>query len=118
MTAERGSELLTADFDYPLPEDLVASRPARRRDGSRLLVLDRRTGALADRDFPDLLDYLTEGDALAINDTRVFPARLLGRKPTGARGLSRRRKTGEPGRRWSAQAASSSPVGSWRSPTG
>ncbi len=105
MTAERGSELLTADFDYPLPEDLVASRPARRRDGSRLLVLDRRTGALADRDFPDLLDYLTEGDALAINDTRVFPARLLGRKPTGARAevlLLRPLSEEDDGRAWQA----------------
>ena len=85
MTAEGGPSLLTADFDYPLPEDLVASQPADRRDDSRLLVLDRQTGSVADRGFPDLLEYLDEGDALVINDTRVFPARLLGRKPTGAR---------------------------------
>jgi S-adenosylmethionine:tRNA ribosyltransferase-isomerase len=84
MTAEGGPALLTADFDYPLPEDLVASHPADRRDESRLLVLDRESGAMADRRFPDLLDYLGEGDALVINDTRVFPARLLGQKPTGA----------------------------------
>lgn len=85
MTAEGGPSLLTADFDYPLPDDLVASHPADRRDDSRLLVLDRQTGSVADRGFPDLLEYLDEGDALVINDTRVFPARLLGRKPTGAR---------------------------------
>ena len=85
MTAEGGPGLLTADFDYPLPEDLVASHPADRRDDSRLLVLDRDTGSITDRAFPDLLHYLSEGDALVINDTRVFPARLLGRKPTGAR---------------------------------
>ena len=85
MTAEDGPALFTADFDYPLPEDLVASHPADRRDESRLLVLDRGTGSLADRRFPDLREYLSEGDALVVNDTRVFPARLLGRKPTGAR---------------------------------
>ena len=85
MTAEGRPALLTADFDYPLPEDLVASHPADRREDSRLLVLDRKTGVIADRTFPDLLSYLAEGDALVINDTRVFPARLLGRKPTGAR---------------------------------
>ena len=84
MTAEGGPALLTADFDYPLPEDLVASHPADRRDESRLLVLDRQTGSVTDRMFPDLLEYLAEGDALVVNDTRVFPARLLGRKPTGA----------------------------------
>jgi len=85
MTAEGVPALRTADFDYPLPEDLVASHPADRRDESRLLVLDRETGALEDRTFPDLLEYLAEGDALVVNDTRVFPARLLGQKPTGAR---------------------------------
>lgn len=85
MAADSRSALRTADFDYPLPEDLVADHPADRRDDSRLLVLDRRTGSLADRRFPDLLEYLDEGDALVVNDTRVFPARLLGRKPTGAR---------------------------------
>jgi len=85
MTAEGGSGLRTAAFDYPLPKDLVASHPADRRDESRLLVLERNTGELADRRFPDLLAYLAAGDALVLNDTRVFPARLLGRKPTGAR---------------------------------
>jgi len=85
MTAEGVPSLRTSDFDYPLPEDLIASQPADRRDGSRLLVLDRETGALRDRTFPDFLEYLVEGDALVVNDTRVFPARLLGRKPTGAR---------------------------------
>ncbi len=85
MTADRGPALRTADFDYPLPEHLVASHPADRRDESRLLVLDREAGSLADRGFPDLLEYLAEGDALVVNDTRVFPARLQGSKPTGAR---------------------------------
>jgi len=85
MKSEDRPALRTADFDYPLPEDLVASHPAEARDESRLLVLDRRDGTLSDRRFPDLPEYLEEGDSLVINDTKVFPARLRGRKPTGAR---------------------------------
>ena len=73
----------TSDYEYDLPSELVASRPAARRDASRLLVL-RPDGGLDDRAFPDLLQYLAPGDALVLNDTRVFPARLTGRKPTGA----------------------------------
>lgn len=73
----------TSDFEYDLPPGLIASRPAARRDASRLLVL-RRAGGLEDRRFPDLRDFLVSGDALVVNDTRVFPARLIGRKPTGA----------------------------------
>lgn len=73
----------TSDYEYELPSELVASRPAARRDASRLLVL-RPDGGLDDRVFPDLLEILAPGDALVLNDTRVFPARLTGRKPTGA----------------------------------
>lgn len=73
----------TSDYEYDLPVELVASRPAPRRDGSRLLVVGPGD-ELADRRFSDLLDYLSPGDALVLNDTRVFPARLTGRKPTGA----------------------------------
>jgi len=73
----------TSDYEYDLPVELVASRPAARRDASRLLVVGPGDG-LRDRSFPDLLDYLSPGDALVLNDTRVFPARLTGRKPTGA----------------------------------
>ncbi|MFQ5530064.1 MAG: tRNA preQ1(34) S-adenosylmethionine ribosyltransferase-isomerase QueA [Gemmatimonadota bacterium] len=75
--------LRTADFDYDLPTKLIASRPADVRDHSRLLVLGPG-GALLDRKFPDLAEYVTPGDALVLNQTRVFPARLVGRKPTGA----------------------------------
>ncbi|NNK49630.1 MAG: tRNA preQ1(34) S-adenosylmethionine ribosyltransferase-isomerase QueA [Gemmatimonadetes bacterium] len=105
MTPEPASPLHTADFDYPLPEDLIASHPADRRDKSRLLVLDREQPGMADRRFPDLLDYLTEGDALVVNDTRVFPARLVGRKPTGARAeilLLRQLPEENDGRTWQA----------------
>jgi S-adenosylmethionine:tRNA ribosyltransferase-isomerase len=78
------SGLRTSEFDYDLPSRLIAQRPAPRRDDSRLLVLDRAAGTLMDRRFPDFLEYPTPGDVLVLNDTRVFPARLLGRKPTGA----------------------------------
>jgi S-adenosylmethionine:tRNA ribosyltransferase-isomerase len=71
-------------FDYPLPPDRIAQHPAERRDESRLLVLDRASGALQHRVFRDLPEYLQRGDALVVNDTRVMPARLLGRKTTGA----------------------------------
>jgi S-adenosylmethionine:tRNA ribosyltransferase-isomerase len=87
MTADTRSSArrpLTADFDYELPERLIAQRPARDRDASRLLVLDREARRFEDRHFPDLLHRLDPGDALVLNDTRVFPARLIGRKPTGA----------------------------------
>ena len=77
-------ELRTSDFEYDLPSRLIAQRPLLRRDDSRLLVLDRQTGTLKDRRFPDFLEYPAAGDVLVLNDTRVFPARLLGRKPTGA----------------------------------
>jgi len=105
MKAEPETVPSTADFDYPLPEHLIADRPAERRDSSRLLVLDRATGALSDRRFADLVDYLRDGDALVVNDTRVFPARLVGRKPTGARAeilLLVPLPEGEHGRAWKA----------------
>ena len=81
MTA-RG--LRTADYDFDLPPDRIAQAPAERRDASRLLVVDRATGTLAHRVFADLLDYVPAGDALVLNETRVFPARLLGRRASGA----------------------------------
>jgi S-adenosylmethionine:tRNA ribosyltransferase-isomerase len=66
----------TADFDYPLPSELIAQRPAPRRDQSRLLVLNRSGRQLFHRRFPDLLEYLRSGDLLVLNDSRVIPARL------------------------------------------
>lgn len=74
----------TSDFDFHLPPEQVAQRPAERRDASRLLVVDRAAGALAHRRFADLAELVAPGDALVLNETRVFPARLVGRKPTGA----------------------------------
>lgn len=70
----------TSDFDYHLPEELIAQSPAPVRDECRMLVLDRHTGAIEDRIFKDIADYLHEGDLLVANETRVRPARLLGHK--------------------------------------
>ena len=73
----------THDFWYDLPEELIAQTPLEQRDTSRLLVLDRTTGALEHKHFYDILDYLEPGDCLVMNDSRVLPARLLGHRPTG-----------------------------------
>jgi S-adenosylmethionine:tRNA ribosyltransferase-isomerase len=88
------------DFDFALPERLIAQEPAVPRDASRLLVLDRDTGRVAHRRFTDLPEELGSGDLLVINDTKVFPARLRGTKPTGGRVeiLLVERTGGEPGR--------------------
>ena len=73
----------THDFWYDLPEELIAQTPLEKRDSSRLLVLDRQTGALEHKHFFDVIDYLKPGDCLVMNDSRVLPARLLGNRPTG-----------------------------------
>lgn len=70
----------TSDFDYDLPEELIAQEPAAERDGCRMLVMNRTTGELEDRVFRDIADYLRPGDLLVANETRVMPARLLGTK--------------------------------------
>ena len=74
-----------ADFDFELPEELIAQQPLPGRSDSRLLVLDRQSGAIRDRAFRDLLELLDPGDLLVFNDTRVIPARLHARKTTGGR---------------------------------
>ena len=74
-----------ADFRFDLPPELIAQHPVAERPASRLLHLDRATGAIADRGFRDLPDLLRPGDLLVLNDTRVIPARLWGRKETGGR---------------------------------
>jgi S-adenosylmethionine:tRNA ribosyltransferase-isomerase len=76
--------LKTSDFEYELPEDRIAQYPAGRRDASRLMVLDRATGAIAHETFRDLPEYLRDGDLLIVNDTRVIPARLFGTIRRGA----------------------------------
>lgn len=70
----------TADFDYDLPPELIAQEPAEPRDSSRMLVLNRANGSITHQVFRDLADYLKSGECLIVNETRVMPARLLGRK--------------------------------------
>ena len=73
------------DFDYNLPEELIAQTPLEQRDSSRLLVLDKKTGETTHQTFSNIIEYLEEGDTLVLNDTKVLPARLIGTKEeTGA----------------------------------
>ena len=75
----------TSDFDYELPEELIAQTPLKDRASSRLMVLDKVTGNIEHKKFSDITDYLKAGDVLVINDTKVIPARLMGTKvDTGA----------------------------------
>ncbi len=74
----------TSDFDYFLPEELIAQRPLERRDSSRLAVFHRDTGEIEHRHFYDITEYLQAGDVLVINDTRVIPARLMGVRITSS----------------------------------
>lgn len=73
--------LTTEDFDYDLPEELIAQTPLEKRDQSRMLVLNSKTGEYRDEYFYDIIDYLEPGDALVMNDSRVLPARIYGVKP-------------------------------------
>lgn len=76
--------MLVNDFDYDLPQELIAQHPMEPRDHSRLLVVDKKTGEIEHKHFYDLVNYLKPGDVLVFNDTRVIPARLHGTKDTGA----------------------------------
>jgi S-adenosylmethionine:tRNA ribosyltransferase-isomerase len=90
-------------FDYPLPEELIAQEPAAIRDLSRMMVVHRQTGCIDIRTFRDLPEYIGPGDTIVVNDSRVFPARLIGRKESG--GLIEilllvRRQVEQPGEQW------------------
>ena len=74
-----------ADFDYDLPEELIAQTPLKDRDASRLLVLDKETGEVRHRAFRDIVQILRPGDLLVMNDTRVTARRLFGKRPTGGK---------------------------------
>ena len=75
----------TDDFDFYLPEKLIAQTPLEKRDASRLLVLDKKTGDISHKHFVDIIDYMEKGDTLVLNDTKVMPARLCGvKEETGA----------------------------------
>ncbi len=73
------------EFDYPLPKELIAQAPLKKRDDSKLMVVKRGTGEVFYNKFSDVLNYIDDGDVLVINDTRVFPARLFGKKQTGGK---------------------------------
>lgn len=87
----------TSDFDYSLPEELIAQRPIAKRDQSRLLVVDRCRELIEHRRFRDIPDYLREGDLLVMNDTRVSAVRLHGRKGTGGQAEALLLRRLEPG---------------------
>ena len=72
--------LQTKDFDFELPEELIAQTPVEPRDASRLMVLDKTTGEIEHRHFHDITEYLNEGDCLVLNNSRVLPARIYGIK--------------------------------------
>jgi len=74
-----------SDFDYILPKELIAQYPAAKRDESRLLVLHKNTGKIDHRIFKDIIEYFKPGDLIVLNNTKVVPARLIGRKETGGR---------------------------------
>ncbi len=89
--------LKTSDFDYHLPSELIAQKPARPRDHSRLLLLDKENGAISHHHFFEIIDYLEKGDVLVLNNSKVFPARLLGHKAEtgGAIEIFLHKKAGE-----------------------
>ena len=70
----------TEDFDYYLPEELIAQTPLKKRDSSKMLVLNKDDGNIEHKHFNDIVNYLKEGDVLVLNDTKVMPARLIGIK--------------------------------------
>jgi len=85
MTSPVAEQLRLADFDYDLPDALIAQEPRSIRDRSRLMVLNRSTGGIEHRIFSDLETYLVPGDLLVLNDTKVFPCRLLAQKTGGGK---------------------------------
>ncbi len=78
INEKKPTDLLTADFDYYLPESLIAQHPMEKRDHSRLMVLDREDGSITHKHFYDILDYINPEDVLVINDSKVIPARIYG----------------------------------------
>jgi S-adenosylmethionine:tRNA ribosyltransferase-isomerase len=104
--SEVPTSLGTSAFDYDLPHELIARFPTARRDESRLMVLDRASQSVGHRVFRDIVQYFRAGDALVLNETRVFPARLIGKRESGAEAevflLAPVTNTGADGYVWSA----------------
>ena len=76
----------SSDFDYHLPKELIAQYPSEKRGEDRLLVLDRAKNSFEEKKFADIVDYFKEGDLLLLNDTKVIPARIFGKRKTYATG--------------------------------
>ena len=74
-----------SEFDYELPEELIAQMPSDKRENARMLVLDKKTQSIEDKHFFDIVDYIDENCVLVLNNTKVLPARLYGYKDTGAK---------------------------------
>lgn len=74
-----------SEFNYELPKELIAQHPYEKRDEARLMVLNRKSKTIEHKVFRDIIDYLESGDCLVINNTKVLPARLYGKKDTGAK---------------------------------
>ena len=74
-----------SDFNYLLPDALIAQKPLAERDASRLLCMDKNSGQITDRQFTDFIDLITDQDLLVFNDTKVIPARLYGKKQSGGK---------------------------------
>lgn len=83
MEMNENAGFQTKDYWYDLPEELIAQTPLQKRDNSRMMVLNRKTGEITHKHFYDIVDYLSPGDCLVMNDSRVLPARLMGHRPTG-----------------------------------
>jgi S-adenosylmethionine:tRNA ribosyltransferase-isomerase len=74
-----------SEFDYNLPKELIAQYPVKERQKCRLMVLDRKTHSITHKSFEDIVGYFNKGDLLVLNDTKVIPARLFGRRKTGGK---------------------------------
>jgi len=102
--------MLLDDFDYTLPPELIAQQPSDRRDDSRLMILERETGNIAEASFREISGLFRPGDLLVVNDTRVIPARLTGFKESGGRAeVFLVRKLAEPGEFWHCLIKASKP---------
>ena len=85
MSTETQSKVISIrDFDYELPKELIAQVPSEKRENCRMMVLDKNNQTIKNKHFYDILDYFDENDVLVLNNTKVIPARLFGRKDTGA----------------------------------
>ncbi|NVN89562.1 MAG: tRNA preQ1(34) S-adenosylmethionine ribosyltransferase-isomerase QueA [Desulfuromonadales bacterium] len=110
--------MLVKDFDYHLPEELIARYPTPERDQSRLMLLDRVNGGISDHLFNNICDFLQSGDLLVLNDTKVIPARLFGHKSTGGKvEIFLVRRQDSDGERWSCLMRSSKGIQSGHSIT-